>query len=189
MKKNILILLMSFISIGLFAQKTEPIKIYLKSGDSIVDMRGRVTKKYLEYKKSINSKKIRLKYDKINYVIIDKGMHGLLKVKFFKEENKKRKWIGLEPISVGSLELYKSIYGYGLEDFDNRTYPYYIKSNREIEVKLVRNCLFNKSKTEELILSYIKNCNLLVSKIKKGELNICDNLDTIIQTYNIICVN
>ena len=102
---SILILFISFVTIS----QTRPCTIYLKSGETITDMRGYSNNKYFKYYKKVGDRFNKIKLEKIESVSLEDKSGNITKLRFLPVKGKKRIQNVEEVVLENCPELIKKI--------------------------------------------------------------------------------
>ncbi|HBY70056.1 MAG: hypothetical protein CMC07_01515 [Flavobacteriaceae bacterium] len=176
---SLLILFISFVTIS----QTRPCTIYLKSGETITDMRGYSNNKYFKYYKKVGDRFNKIKLEKIESVSLEDKSGNITKLRFLPVKGKKRIQ-NVEEVVLGELELYrKLIAGYNTASY----FQYYIRKKSQDKLTLIGHDSFGNKKKKPILYPFLENCPELIKKIENEDFHIVRDLSLIIGTYNITC--
>lgn len=176
---NLLVLFISFVTIS----QTRPCTIYLKSGETITDMRGYSNNKYFKYYKKVGDRFNKIKLEKIESVSLVEKSGNITKLRFLPVKDKKRIQ-KVEEVVLGELELYRKLTGgYNIPSY----FEYFIRKKGQDKLTFIGHDSFGNKKKKTILYPFLENCPELIKKIENEEFHIIRDLNLIIGTYNITC--
>jgi hypothetical protein len=188
--RNIVFIIVLLFTSFMYAQ-LNPAEAMLKTGEKLIVM-GKISGESFLYKIHKNGSPKRLHFSKLNYVKIMHSKKKISTYKLFKIKGTDE-GVVLEEIIVGEkASLYfkiihgnTTVAGGGIFPVTSTSYYAVKKSDEKATYLGVHNLLSDKLK--EKVLSFFKDCEILVEKIKNKEFRVKNDMGKITEFYNTEC--
>lgn len=160
-----------------------PAKIFLRSGDSIVGVKGKFLINTFKYKTHDRAKAIKIDKSEIDHVQIRYPSGNVGEIYVFQTINSNN-FISIEREVKGKyVDLYTNSFPYGMQT----VYEYYVKKQGDSRLTDLGRYSPLINDLRGKVIDYFSDCPELVEKIKNGDFKVRDGLKKIVEFYNENC--